>query len=73
MVVAEICSILENWRTSSFDTYMYSTRNPNLTYSTGTRVLCLLGIATIALNKSIKGKGRFEGASFFVVQILHLT
>ena len=73
MHIAEICFILENWKTSSFDTYMYSNYNPNVASSTGIRMLWSLGIRTIALNKAIKSKGRSEGVPFFMVQISHLA
>ena len=63
MHAAEIYSILENWKTSSLDTYMFSTGNSNVAFSTGIRMLWSLGIGTIALNKAIKDKGRFEGVS----------
>ena len=63
MHVAEICSILENWKISSLDTYMYSTSNPNVASSTGIRMLWSLCIRTIALNKAIKGKGRSKAIS----------
>ena len=63
MHVVEIYSILENWKTSSLDTYMYSTGNPNVASSTNVRMLWSLDIGTIALNKAIKGKGRSEGVS----------
>ena len=65
MVIAEIYFILENWKISSFDIHKYSTRNPNVAFSIGIRVLCPLFIATIALNKAIKGKGRFKGTFIF--------
>ena len=63
MHVVEIYSNLKNWKTSSLDTYMFSTSNLNMASSTGIRMLWSLGIGTIALNKVIKGKGRFEGVS----------
>ena len=63
MHIGEICSILENWKTFSFDTYMYSICNPNVASSTSIRMLWSLGIGIIALNKAIKGKGRSEGVS----------
>ena len=63
MHVAEICSILENWKTYSLDTYMFSTSNPNVASSTGIRMAWSLGFGTIALNKAIKGKGRSKDVS----------
>ena len=56
MHVAEICSILKNWKTSSLDTYKFSTNNLNVASSTSIRMLWSLGIGTINLNKAIKGK-----------------
>ena len=63
MHIAKIYSILENGKTSSFNTYMFSTGNPNVAFSTDIRMLWSLYIGMIALNKAIKGKGRSKGVS----------